>query len=449
VAIVRNSSFGAVGTYRIPNFKWTSYGVYTNHTPSAAYRGFGSPEVQWAVEQQMDIIAERLGFDPIELRKTNLLKEGDRNAQGQITESIGAEASLTKVAEGLEWGKQPDESIGPWKRGNGIAIGNKYIPAAITSCAHVKVHPDKVLEVRHSLDEEGQGITTVAAQIVAEEFGVSVADIRVVWGDTAFMPWDWASIGSRSTWTLGNALLRACQDAKRQIFQLTAPKLGVNSDDLETSDWQVFARGFPGKVIQITDLFSPLGFIPGVGELMGKGEYTCPKTPEDEETGQAERAAACYMHGAYGVTVSVNVETGEVRLESITGCFDMGQPINPKMCEQQIEGGIGQGIGPMFYEEMVEDNGAVVNTDFADYKVPTAVEMPDNQNLNCMIEAVPHIEGPFGAKGLGEGVLVALAPALANAVYNATGVRIKEMPLTRERVWRALARVKAEQTLET
>lgn len=437
-AIVRNCVFAAVGTYRIPNLKWDSYGVYTNHCPSTAFRGFGAPEVQWAIDQQMEIIAEKLNIDPAELRRKNILKEGERNAQGQATRSIGAERCLDMVMGWLEWNKPPKAITGPWKRGKGIALGNKYAPAATTSCAHVKVHPDNVLEVRHSLDEMGQGINTMVAQVAAEEFSIPVDNVKVVWGDTAFMPYDWTSMGSRSTWQLGHAMQRACQDAKRQIFELAARKLSTHPGDLETSNWQVYVKEYPGKAIPISELFSPLGIVLGLGDIIGQGEYTAPKAPEDPETGQSEKAAMTYAHGACGVEIAIDTETGEVKVERIVCAYDMGQPINPKICEQQIEGGITQAIGSTLYEEMLTKNGKVINPNLVDYKIPITLEIPTRENTKCILAPVPDPDGPFGAKAIGEVVLVPIAPAISNAFYDATGVRIKDLPFSRERVLTAL-----------
>lgn len=440
-AIVRNAGFAALGTYRIPNFRWDSYGIYTNHCPSTAFRGFGAPEAQWAIEQQMEIIAEKLFMDSAELRRKNVLKEGERNAQGQITRSIGAQECLDRAVEWLEWNKPLKPAAGPWKRAKGIALSNKYTTAATTSCVHVKVHPDNSLEVRHNVDEMGQGINTVVAQVAAEEFGIAVENVKVIWGDTAFMPYDWAAMASRCTWQLGHATRRACQDARRHIFELAAPKLGASVEDVEMSNWQVYVKEDPGKAIPISDLFSPLGIVPGFGDILGQGEYTAPKAPEDPETGQSERAATTFAHGACGVEIAINTETGEVKVERIVSAFDMGQPINPKMCEQQIEGGIVQAIGSTLYEEMIIESGAVINPDFLDYKIPTTMDIPSRENMKCILAPVSDPEGPFGAKPLGEAVLAPIAPAIGNAFYNATGVRMKDLPLAREGVLAALKEV--------
>lgn len=436
-AIVRNAGFAAVGTYRTPNFHWASYGVYTNLPPSTAFRGFGAPEVQWAIEQQMDVIAEKLRLQPVEVRQRNLLHKGDVNVQGQMTTGIGAEECLSRVEEWL--GSQPiEKKTGPWCRGRGIAVGNKYTVAATTSCVNVKVHPENRLEVCHGLDEIGQGINTVAAQVVAEEFGVAFEDVDVRWGDTMTMPYDWASMASRSTWQLGHAARLACKDAKRRLFEMAGQKLGAHPDDLETSGWKVFVNKCPYRSIPIRELFSPVGIVPGVGEIFGQGEYTEPKIMEDPETGQSPKAATTYMYGACGVEIAVNEETGEIRIERLVTAYDMGQPINPRMCEQQIEGGVTQAIGGLLYEELLTEEGVVKNSNFLDYKISGTMETPNLAKMCSILAPDPDERGPFGAKALGEGVLTPIAPAIGTAFYNATGLRVTDQPLTRERVWRLL-----------
>lgn len=441
--VTRNSAFGAVGSYRVPNFKLDSYGVYTNLPMGGPFRGFGSSEILWAIESQMDLIAEKLGLDPLEIRLKNVLREGDVNVTGEKMHSVGAQECLRKAAEAIEWGKKPAAGQGPWRRGKGIAHGNKYSIAPTASCAYLKVHDDETIEVRMSADEMGQGVKTVMAQIAAEEFGLSVDRVRVIHGDTAFTPYDMGSVSSRSTYNTGNAVRLACQDAKHQLFAKAAVILEASPDDLETSKGQVYVRGAPERAVQIRDLFSPTMFASGKfleegGEIIGKATWYQPATPEDPETGQGERLCAFYIYGAQGAEVEVNTETGEVRVVRISGAFDVGRPINPKMCEAQIEGGVGMGIGSALYEEMVFDNGRLLNPTFMDYKIPTVMEIPTAQNVRPLIVEAPHREGPFGAKGVGEAVMTPSAPAIANAVYNAVGVRIKDLPITREKVLRAL-----------
>jgi carbon-monoxide dehydrogenase large subunit len=175
-----------------------------------------------------------------------------------------------------------------------------------------------------------------------------------------------------------------------------------------------------------------------VGEIVGKGEFSVQGKPVDPKSGHSERWAAFYGYGAHAVEVAVDVETGEVRVERVCGCCDMGRAINPKMCEQQIDGAVGQGIGISLFEELLVENGLILNPGFADYRMPTSLEMPKLENVKGLIGAEPHNEGPFGAKGFGEAALTPFYAALGNAFFNATGVRIHDLPLTKEKVFKAL-----------
>jgi CO/xanthine dehydrogenase Mo-binding subunit len=437
--ITKNGAFGSVGTYRIPNFKLDSYGVYTNNPVTSAFRGFGSAEVLWGVENQMDVIARKIGMDPVKFRLMNILKEGEKDVCGQVTHSIGAEECLQRVADTIEWGKKSKEDPGPWKLGKGVASGNKYTIAGSEAVCEVKVYADGI-EIRHGTDEMGQGHNTAMAQIAAEEFGISVDLIKVVRGDSVACPYDWGSLSSRSLYHAGNAMIRACRDAKRQVLELAAPKLGYPAEQLETSGMKVRVKGIGGKEIPIRDLFRGWGktYASLKGEILGIGTHHGPIILEDEN-GQSARMVTYYNQGAYGVEVAVNTETGQVKVIKTAGCFDCGQPINPKMCEQQIDGGTVMGIGASLTEEIVLDNGRVLNPNYADYKLLTAADVPDNKNFSSMVtDAYPHKEGPYGAKGLGEGVVNPYAPAVSSAVYDAVGIRITDLPMTREKVLMAL-----------
>lgn len=442
--VAKNAAFGAVGSYRVPNFKLDSYAVATNTPPTGAFRGFGSAEVLWAVESQMDMIAEELGIDPLEIRRRNILKEGEEDVCGMETHSIGVKECLEKVAEWIEWEKKPLKSEGLWKRGKGIAIGNKYTMPATRSVVNVKVHPDAAVEVRLSTHEVGQGSNTAFAQIAAEEFKTSVDKVRVVFTDTAITPFDAGTVSSRSTFHNGNALRLACQDVKRQIFEMASERLKVPPEDLSLLDGTVYVTG-GDKTMKVADLFSPVGFLLKGGELFGSGTYTGPLESEDPDTGQGKRTVTYYAHGANAVEVMVNVETGETRVARIGASFDMGQPINPKLCEGQMEGGIGMGIGGALYEDMVLSDGELVNPDFMDYKCPSSLDVPACGDVKSMIAAVPHREGPYGAKGFSEGGLVAVAPAIANAIFDATGARIRDLPITKEKVLKMLRSIIGEQ----
>lgn len=434
--VSRNMLFGAVGTYRLPNFKWDGYGVYTNNPVVGAFRGFGSPEIVWAVEQQMDQLAEKSGIDPVEIRRKNILKEGEKDACGQTVVSIGAAACLDKAAEWIGWGKN-STSEGPWKIGKGIGLGNKY-STTLPSCATVKVFSDGAVEVYHGNVEIGQGLNTVMTQIAAEEFGIPVSQVKVVHGDTLLCPSDYGAVSSRSTFFTGNAVRLACRDAKRRIFELASVKLGVSADTLDIKDNRVFVVAEPGKSIGIGDLFMWQEMPLKGGEIIGTDCFFVPTVPADRETGQSPRMVTSFSHFAHAVEVAVNVETGAVKVLRIVTAADGGTVINPKMAEGQLEGGFQQGIGSCIFEEIALDNGVVTNANFADYTMPTAREMPLNSNVKGIMSPAPHPEGPFGAKGLGEGVIAAVAPAISNAVYNAVGIRVKDLPISREKVFQAL-----------
>ena len=434
--VVRNWPFSVAGTYRVPNFKWDSYGVYTNNPPAGAFRGFGAPEVIWAIEQQMDILAERLGLDPVEIRRRNLLREGDRDVCGQTTVAIGIGNCLDRVAEWIEWDAKPVEEEGPWKKGKGIAIGSKYTISAPAS-ATVKVHSDGTVEVRHGNVEIGMGIDTVVAQIAAEELGIPANRVKVVHSDTAICPPDHGALSSRSTFFTGSAVRLACHDAKKRIFEIASTKLGTQAENLAIKEGNVFVAKEPDKFVSMQDLFISEIPLKG-GEVIGTANFFVPTIPQDPETGQSERIVAYYGHFAHAVECAVNIKTGEVRLLRTVGAADIGTPINPRMSEGQMEGGFLQGIGTSIFEQIGLEKGVMVNPSFIDYKVPTALEMPPNDNVKAIIDSVPHPEGPFGAKGLGEGPILAVAPAFANAVYNAVGVRIKALPISAEEVLKQL-----------
>ncbi len=452
--IVRNSSFGAVGTYRVPNFKWDSYGVYVNEPPACNFRGFGSTQVVFAIESHMDMMAEKLGIDAIEFRRKNLLSEGEPNLTGEIMHSTGVRACLDSIA-GFAAKKGESQAEGPWKKGRGVALGNKYCAAPTVSVAKVKISEDGLFLVYHGADDVGQGCNTVVAQIAAEEFGVTVNRVKVIFEDTLVTPFfNGGSTSSRVTYQLGNAVRGACRDAKKKLFQLVAEKLNLPAEVLETRGGDIYEKGGKEKKASIVELFAgykgdrPGGYgnYTGRGEIIGEDTYVQPFTPEDRETGQIDpvsaskglRLVSFWTYGARAVEVAVNIETGQVRVLRSAAAVDMGPPINPKMCEQQMDGGMGMAIGDALFEEMRLEKGIVLNPNFTDYRVPSASQMPLIRDVESIFCPVSHKDGPYGAKGLGEVTFVGLQAAIANAIYDAVGVRIKSLPITPERLLHAL-----------
>lgn len=452
--LTRNASFAAVGSYRVKNFKWDSYGVYVNEPPGCPFRGFGSTEVIWAIESHMDILAEKLGIDPVEFRMKNILKEGEANITGEITHSIGARECLSKVAEFIKPEEEP-EGDGPWRRGKGLALGSKYSSMSTVASARVKVSEDETLIVYHSADEIGQGCNTVAAQVVAEEFGISPDNVKVVFTDTLLTPvFLGGSTSSRVTYSLGNAVKLACLDAKHKLCERASERLDMPPEVLATRGGVVYEQANPDNKVTIAELFQgykghrPGGYgsyIPD-GEIIGHATWAQKSASENPETGridpklasQGMRLLAFWTHTAKSVEVAVNTETGQVKVLSIAAAHDMGRPVNPKICEQQSEGGIAMGIGDGLYEELQVDEGIVTNPNFIDYRIPSSTEMPPNEKVKTIIAATPHKDGPYGAKGVGEGAAVGVQAAIGNAVYNAIGVRIRDLPITPEKILRAL-----------
>jgi CO/xanthine dehydrogenase Mo-binding subunit len=218
---------------------------------------------------------------------------------------------------------------------------------------------------------------------------------------------------------------------------MAAPRLGAFPHELQTADGKVFVKALPQRAMRISDLFLPSPLDKG-GEIVGKGTYYHRVTPMDPDTGQIERMQGFYMYGAQAVEVAVNIKTGEVKLLKVGSAWDMGQPINPKLCEGQIEGGLVMGVGLALGEEVLMDRGQVLNPNFRDYKMPRATQIPSGERVKSMLVMASHREGPYGAKGIGEVTLMTTAPAIANAIYGAIGIRICDLPMTPEKILRHL-----------
>ncbi len=440
----RNAAFGPAANYRIANFSLDAYGVYTNQRMAGAFRGFGNAESLWGMESQMDIIAEALNMDPLEFRLKNCIEEGDLNAFCETMHSVGGKACLRAAAEAIEWEKPPTQVKEPHlKRGKGIALGNKYSIAPSASAAIVKVHPDGLVELRTSTVDLGQGSNTIFSQMLAEEFKIPVSKVRVLNPDTDITPFDLGTASSRSTFNMGNAIRKASVDAKRQLFELAAKELEAHEDDLETAESKVFVKGSPERSLEIKDLFIPMvigGYTLKEGaEIIGKATYYLPGIMPDPETGASEKPAAFYMFVAQAAEVEVDTQTGKIKVVKIVTANDCGKAINPMMVEGQQEGGVlSMGIGSTLLEEVITDNGVMLNPQFADYKIPTTLDCPDLDNYKSAIIETAHRDGPWGAKGVGEGTMVCSSPAIANAIYDAIGIRFHDIPITPEKVLKAL-----------
>jgi len=424
--VTQKAGYRALGPYKIPYVKVEAHGVYTNTVPAGAFRGFGALQVTWAYESQMDMIAERLGFDPLDLRLKNLLKKGDLYTAGDTPVDCDLKEGLLKVADAIGW---REKSAKP-NRAKGISCcikdaGGTYKVAGAT----VKMSSDGSVVLSTGTVEVGQGPRTALSQVVAEELAMSMDEITVAQLDTDVTPYDISTSASSSMVVMGTAVQRAAQDAKKQLLQCAAKVLKQKVDHLALYGGKVHlgeSEGIPyGKVI--VDFFGSKA-----GEIIGRGLY------KDKRSAKAILGSTTtfWEVGWGAVEVEVDPETGVIRLLNYVSAADAGKAINPDQCIGQDEGAVMFGIGHTLMEEMVYEDGQLLNPNLVDYRVPMFKDLP--QHLHTILLENGNGPGPFGSKGLGEGGLLPVASAVANAVSRAVRVRIQTLPLTPPNVWRAL-----------
>jgi carbon-monoxide dehydrogenase large subunit len=439
----RVSGSGTVCVYDIPNVHMDTYGVNTNTPPVGPYRGLGCPQSEWAVENQVNLLAHELGMSPVEIRRKNILERGANNAYGETVTSIGLRTCLELVADAIKIDEPCLQESGPWIRGKGIAVGGKQNTPLGRAEAKVAVHSDGSVELRYSADENGMGSETVMAQIVAEELKIPADAVKVVRADTLLTPYDNFSASSRTTYTTGKAVLLACRDAVRQLREAAARRVGVSVDQVEVAGGKALICGSYLNEIPLQDLFEPFERMGGQQQwglkkgspVVGHGIFAPGPCILWDEDGRTPRMWNWYQYNACAVEAAVNVDTGRIKVLEVYSASDMGFPINPKMCEGQIEGGVGMAIGFAVNEEyLYDEQGRVLNGEFLDYRVPTAKQMPERKNFRSLFGPDPLPEGPYGAKGLGEAMMIPVAPAIAAAVHQAVGIRPTVLPMSAERI---------------
>lgn len=431
--VARTAALAAAGPYHVPNVKIDSYCVYTNKVSSGPYRGFGDTQVTWAGEQQIEMIAEKLKIDPVEIRLKNGDEEGSISATGEVLRSVGFRATLTKVTEAMNWAKKKP---GP-NQGRGLACIHKGTNPGTSSGAIVVINEDGSAAVLTSAVEMGQGYKTMITQIAAEELGLPPEAINVSEADTDFTPYDFGSVSSRIVFHMGNAVIQAAREAKERLFELAADQLEANPADLETAQGKIFVRGNPDRALALSDLFGPHRHS-GMrkGYVMGRGTYTSlNEEPLDRETGQSRKPTAFWMYATHGAEVEVDPETGEIKIQRMTAAHDLGKVINPAGADAQVHGSVAFGIGGTIYEEMVLEQGRVINPTLMDYVLASSLDMP--QFVPLLVE-VAHPDGPYGAKGLADAAICPTPAALGNAISNAAGVRIFDSPITPEKLFWAM-----------
>ena len=453
--VTRQASYGPLGSYRFPNFKLDNYVVYTNQPPGVAYRGFGNTQIHFALESHIDELAHEIGMDPYEIRRKNVLHEGEINAAGEIQHSVAGAELLDEIKKGLERHGPLDRGDGPWRRGRGIAFANKDSVAPSASSAIVKVHNDETVEIRHSAGNIGQGSSTTLIQIAAEFFKVNPERVKTAEVDTWVTPYDQLTGSSRITFAAGNAVLMACEDVKGQILKMAAEVMQANPEELDLAGMRVFVKANPDRFMAVRDLFRTVfftgSFLPTGGELLGKATFTVPSSKIDPDTGHAaddgmRKIFSFCTRAAQAVEIAVNTETGQVRVEKIAIANDVGRAINPMSCEGQMHAALSMGLGQALSEELQLSEGSIRNADFSSYRFLTAKDAPSNDHVSTHIVEIPQFDGPYQAKGFSEATVSPTAPAIANAIFDAVGVRLRHMPMTPERVLEALDRLRSDQS---
>jgi CO/xanthine dehydrogenase Mo-binding subunit len=422
----------SVGPYRIPVVHVDSYGIYTNLPPAGAYRGAMSSQTTWAYESQMDIIARKMGWDPLGFRLKNLLRSGDHFATGEELHDVHFVECLEAAAKTLTPGASLRSALqspigrggtGEGQRGRGYGVMMKSTVAVSKSQARLKLMDDGTVTLYTSTVEMGQGGHTTMAQITAETLGMPLSAIRIVGPDTAVTPFDTTTSASRSTSMMGNAVMAACASMKKKLFELSAPLLETPPEELRTENGYVVAG-------EASISFAEILKRNQLSELQEAGEYST-SLGIDPETGQGI-ATPHWHQGAGAAEVEVDPETGRVTILRYSAAAFAGRVVNPRLAQLQNDGNVIFGLGPTLMEEILFDGGQATNPNLADYAIPSIRDIP-TELISTSIESS---EGEM--HGIGEMTLPPVAPAVANAIEDAVGVRIKDLPITAEKVLRAL-----------
>lgn len=433
--VVNQGTLKVFGPYRIPNVKADGFCVYTNNPKTGAMRGFGSPQSVFAVESQMDVIAERLGIDPVELRMKNGFDTGDVNCTGQVMECVSLKQTLVEAAEQGDWGKPKQ---GKKLRGRGVACA-QFQASGMPGCAFVKINEDGSINVLSGMTDIGQGAETIICQIVAEELKVPVEAVTVVSADTAVCPYDAFTIGDRLTMTVGHAVRLAARDARQQVLERVAKIFHCSPEDLDLRDAKVFLKANPEQAIPLIGLSMQAHHVNREGPIMGKGTFFFQEPPHEE--GSVRSALEISMNVPNYTTqvaeVEVDERTGMFEVLKITASQDVGLAINPPAVRGQMLGGILMGFGWAGIEGYQVEEGRVLNRALLDNRLPCALDAPEMEAL--MVEHRSEL-GPYGAKPVGNLPLIPTAPAIANAIFDATGVRVKDLPITPDKILEGLRR---------
>ncbi len=430
--------------YRVPHCDYHTVAVYTHNPYAGSFRGYGNLQATFAVEQQMDRLAAAIGMDPLEFRLKNAQAPGEVSGQGMVFRSCGFRDCLTIAARRSDFQRRHREHAARQRDGSTVKRG-----IGLASMLHVgggaKIYPSDGCGTILKLDdfghvtlitgasEIGQGSETVLAQLVCEELGLPMSAVTVVNNDTDITPWDVGVHASRTTFIAGNSAIGAARKARDKILAAAAPRFDCTPAELALAQGHVVRRADGTRLVDLARLLRSLHFGDRAELVMTSFYYEPPSVHQDK--GFKGDVSAAYAWATQVAEVEVDTATGVVRLLKVTGAHDVGRVLNRLGIEGQIEGGIVMGQGYALTENLVVEGGRVKNPNFRDYKLVTAPEIPE---MDLSFVETMDGEGPQGAKGVGEAPAICVAAAVANAIENATGVRITSLPFTPERVYRAL-----------
>jgi len=419
--------------YKINNFGFRTFRVYTNKPQCGAMRGHGAVNSRFAVESLIDDIAHRLNMDPVALRMKNFLDSNTLTVGQYRITSNGSRESLQKVAEQSDW----ENRHGKLEYGHGLGVGCGFFISGSAlpiiwnelpqSTVHLKVDFDGRVLIASGANDIGQGSDTMLAIIVSEVLGIGMDKLFVIAADTLITPVDMGSYSSRVTFMAGNAAKDAAENLKKEIAEAVSRKHNVPVEELMFVAERVFSND---KTIDLSWMDAIEIVTANRGAVNVSGKYISPKLGGDFK-GAGAGLSPSYSFGAVVAEVKVNIKTGHVKILNIWGAHDCGKALNPLAVEGQLEGSWHMGIGQAMSEEMRYYNGLLVNNNFLDYKIPTSLDTPP---IHANIIETVDPEGPFGAKECGEGALHPVIPAIANAIYDAVGVRVTRLPITSEYV---------------
>ncbi|MFL5778131.1 MAG: xanthine dehydrogenase family protein molybdopterin-binding subunit [Chloroflexota bacterium] len=428
---VAKGSYTSMGPYVCPSARIVARSVLSHTVPSTAFRGFGNPQQIWAVESNMNEAARVLGIDPLDLRLKNLAKPGDTFIPGDTPADGDWAVAVRRAAEMIDWA-----SPTPPGRGRGIAVGLKSGPTTGLSYSTVRLLVDGSVVVYAGTSDMGQGARTIFAQIAADELGAPLEWVTVVSGDTAVVPYDQQTSASRSSVFMGNAVQRACRDIQSKVGAMAARLEGIDQSAITVE------RG----VVRIGDRTTPIHDVvkKGLGrlggEIIGVGEMR----KDAEADHPLGGSAAFYEFNCTAVEVEVDRETGDISIPRYVTVSDVGKALNPNQVRGQDEGAAIMGLGHTLMEHYIwDDAGRIRNLGAIDYRIPTSMDLPAEMQSDIIENADG--PGPYGAKGMSEGALLPVSPAVAAAVTDATGAVIRDLPMSPERVWRALQELDASE----